>query len=79
MDPSHVDTGGMFGGRAAETYDDTPDIEIHGEIELGSEVDWADLLEDAPEIPTAGGGRWSTLAIVAVIVGLLVAGYLLMR
>lgn len=78
MDHRHVDMGfgaGLGGPRAA--YDDTPYIEIHGEIELGPDDDWEDLFDDSPQIPTESGPSWSTLAIVAAVIGILVAVYLL--
>jgi hypothetical protein len=80
MDHRNVDTGGLvrFGSLDAP-YDDTPYIEVHGEIELGPEADWDDLLEDSPQIPTASGPSWSTVAIVAVVVGVLLALYLMTR
>ena len=80
MDHRNVDTGGLARfGTLDSPYDDTPYIEVHGEIELGPEAGWDDLLEDSPQIPTANGPSWSTVAIVAAVVGILIAFYFLMR
>ncbi|MBW2527306.1 MAG: hypothetical protein JRI23_24200, partial [Deltaproteobacteria bacterium] len=70
---------GEAAAAGASTYDDTPYIEIHGEIELGPDDDWEDLFDDSPHIPTDGGPSWSTLAIVAAVIGILVLVYFLSR
>jgi protein phosphatase len=73
--------GGLGPGMAASgsVYDDTPFIEIHGEIELGPDDDWDDLFDDSPSIPTDAGPSWSTLAIVAAVIGIIVLVYFLSR
>ena len=79
MDHRNVDTGGLMRLAGGSPYDDTPYIEVHGEIELGPEANWDDLLEDTPRIPTSGGPSWSTVAIVAILIGIAIVGYLLLR
>lgn len=75
-----ADGAAMTGVAGAEiSYDDTPYIEIHGEIELGPDDDWDDLFDDSPRIPTDTGPSWSTLAIVAAVIGILVLVYFLSR
>lgn len=80
MNHGTMDGGAGAGyGMGASAYDDTPYIEIHGEIELGPDDDWEDLFDDSPHIPTEAGPSWSTLAIVAAVIGVLVLVYFLSR
>ncbi|MBI4699616.1 MAG: serine/threonine-protein phosphatase [Deltaproteobacteria bacterium] len=59
--------------------DDTPTIEIHGEIEFDPEAGWDALLpEEAPHIPT-NRPSWSVAWVVAALLGLALIGYLLLQ
>ncbi len=71
-------SSGQLEGLEDSTFDDTPSIEIHGEIELGPDGKWDELLSDRPQIPKDPGPDWRKFGMfVAVLIAVVVLLYFL--
>ena len=53
-----------------------PSIEINGEFEVDSDINWDELMEDRPMIPREQGPEMSRLFVWALVVAAVVLFYL---
>jgi protein phosphatase len=78
--PAWVDerTGKTQKIRGTGDYDSTPSIEITGEFEVDANTDWADMIDDRPQIPKEDGPNVSTVMIWIAVAAICFALYYFM-
>ncbi len=59
--------------------DDTPEIEVLGELDMGPDFGWDDLLEDSPKQRIVRKRSWPVGFLVVLVAALVVVAYLILR